>query len=57
MSEVPLYLVSTIWRARALPLSKMDGCVPETQHVNLRIVGPPDRGRVTEPFLMSEAPL
>jgi len=37
--SVYLGVGSPTWRARALFRSKVDGCVPQTQHVNLKIVG------------------
>ena len=37
-STVSVYLDSPIWLARALFRSKVDGFVPHTQHVSVRIV-------------------
>jgi len=38
-SSVPVYLASPIWQDWALLRSKVDGFVPQTQHVNFGIVG------------------
>ena len=41
-TPVAVYLVSPVWWGRALFFCKVDGFVPGTQHVNLRIVGQPE---------------
>ena len=38
MNEVPLYLLSPIWSDWALSLSKVDGLIPHSEHVNFRMV-------------------
>ena len=66
MSEVPLYLDSPVWRARALYLSEVDGCVlgylahkklatPQDQYraLGIGLLQGPRRRQ----FLMSEVPL
>jgi hypothetical protein len=41
-SPVSVHLGLPSWRAQARFRSKVDGLVPHTQHVNLRIVGEPE---------------
>ena len=41
-SSVSVYLGSPIWCAQALFQSKVDGCVPQTQHVSSRTVLQPE---------------
>ena len=40
-SSTSVCVGSPIWRGRALVSSKVDGCEPHTQRVNLKVVGQP----------------